>query len=157
MVHLHNISIRGKQMNYYVYTDGAYSTERGIGSWAYLIYTDKNFIEWNSNKTSFISSPTYAEDIAIGVACHSLIDRGLTMEDKVILYTDSLATVKLLSNIIEKGIEFKSKDILIIDAIKNLQHLNEITNIEFCKVHGHRNVLNPNICVDRMAKYVLRS
>lgn len=144
-------------MNYYVYTDGAYSTERGIGSWAYLIYTDKHFIEWNSNKTSFILSPTFAEDIAIGVACHSLIEKGLTKDDKVIIYTDSLATVKLLSAILEKGIEFRSKDILIIDAIKNLKHLDSITNIEFCKVRGHKNIINPNICVDRMAKYDLRS
>ena len=144
-------------MNYYVYTDGAYSTERGVGSWAYLIYTDKTFIEWNSNKTSFISSPTYAEDIAIGTACHSLIDRGLTEKDKVIIHTDSLATLKLLTNIIDNGMEFTNKNILIDDAIKMLKCLNGITNIEFCKVRGHRNILNPNICVDRMAKYVLRS
>ena len=70
-------------MNYYVYTDGARSVERGVGSWAYLIYTDTHFIEWNFNKTAYILSPTFAEDIAVGVACHSLLKQGLTKEDKV--------------------------------------------------------------------------
>lgn len=144
-------------MNYHVYTDGAYSIERGIGSWAYLIYTDTNFIEWNSNKTSFIESPTFAEDIAIGVACHSLIERGLTKEDKVVIYSDSLATIKLLSSILESGIKYRNKDVLIEDAVRNMQQLQKLTNIELCKVHAHKNVLNPNICVDRMAKFVLRS
>jgi ribonuclease HI len=144
-------------MNYYVYTDGARSVERGVGSWAYLIYTDTHFIEWNFNKTVYISSPTFAEDIAVGVACHSLLKQGLTKEDKVFFYSDSLATIKLLSSILDNNIEYTNKDVLIEDAVNMLRTLHEQTNIEFCKAHAHRNVLNPNICVDRMAKYVLRS
>lgn len=144
-------------MNYYVYTDGAYSVERGVGSWAYLIYTDTHFIEWNSNKTSYISSPTFAEDLAIGVASHSLLKLGLTKEDKVFFYSDSLATIKLLSSVLDSNSKYTNKDVLVEDAVNILQSLGKQTNIEFCKAHAHRNVLNPNICVDRMAKYVLRS
>lgn len=144
-------------MNYYVYTDGARSIERGVGSWAYLIFTDTSFIEWNFNKTKYIESPTYAEDVAIGTACNSLIGMGLTKEDTVIIHTDSLATIKHMNYLMEKDWDYIHESILIEDAIKNLKELYKVTNVEFCKVHAHKNALNPNICVDRMAKYALRS
>ncbi len=144
-------------MNYHVYTDGAYSVERGVGSWAYLIYTDTNFIEWVSNKTKHIASPTYAEDIAIGVASHSLLKLGLTKEDNVYFYTDSLATIELIERYITSNRKYVNKNILVQDAIRTVQELSELTNVEMCKVLAHKNSLNPNICVDRMAKYALRS
>lgn len=144
-------------MRYYVYTDGAYSSERGVGSWSYLIYTDTNFIEWVSNKSVHIKKPTYAEDIAIGIASHTLIDMKLTKDDTVIINTDSLSTLKLLESIIGGSTSFGTSDIIVQDCIKNFMKLNEITNVELLKTHAHRNSLNPNTCVDRMAKYALRS
>lgn len=145
-------------MNYYVYTDGAYSSERGVGSWSYLIYTDTHFIEWVSNKSVHIKKPTYAEDIAIGMASHTLIERKLTKNDKVIINTDSLSTLKLLDSILKCDNQwFGTSDVLVQDCIDNLIKLNKMTNIELYKVHGHRNTLSPNTCVDRMAKYALRS
>lgn len=144
-------------MDYYVYTDGAYSKERELGAWSYMIFTDKSFVEWVSNKTKFIISPTYAEDVAVGMASHTLIKRGLTKEDRVIIHSDSNATISLLTSVIENGIEYKNKNLLVQDSIRILQHLSEITNVQFCKVHAHKKSLNPNICVDRMAKFYLRS
>lgn len=144
-------------MRYYVYTDGAYSSERGVGSWSYLIYTDTNFIEWVSNKSVHIKKPTYAEDIAIGIASHTLIDMKLTKDDTVIINTDSLSTLKLLESIAGGSTSFGTSDIIVQDCIKNFMKLNEVTNVELLKTHAHRNSLNPNTCVDRMAKYALRS
>lgn len=144
-------------MRYYVYTDGAYSSERGVGAWSYLIYTDTSFIEWVSNKSVHIKKPTHAEDIAIGIASHTLIEMKLTKEDTVVINTDSLSTIKLLESVLGGSNWFGTSDIIVQDCIKNVMKLGEMTNIELIKIHGHRNKLSPNTCVDRMAKYALRS
>lgn len=144
-------------MDYYVYADGAFSSERGVGSWSYLVFTDIRFLNWESGKSMFITSPTYAEDIAVGMACYYLLTKILTKKDRIIIHSDSLSTIKLITNVLDKNYNFKSNDTLVQDAVESIKKLSEKTRVELCKVHSHKNTLNPNICVDRMAKYYLRS
>lgn len=145
-------------MKYYVYCDGAYSTERGVGAWSFLIFTDVRYIYWNSNKSRFITTPTYAEDVAMGMACHYLATHAVVNEnDVVMIFSDSLSTIQLMNNLLTRNKEFKFNDQLVADSINNIKELNELCHVEFVKVHSHRAKLNPNICVDRMAKYYLRS
>ena len=144
-------------MIYYVYSDGAYSRERKTGAWSYLIYTDKTFIAWESNKCDYIKTPTYAEDIAVGLACYELMTKhNLTKRDKVIIHSDSLSTITMMQRIL-KNEDVHINNILVKDSIDNIRKLSEITRIDFSKVRSHKSTLNPNICVDRMAKIFLRS
>jgi ribonuclease HI len=145
-------------MRYYVYCDGAYSVERGVGAWSFLIFTNVRYIFWGSNKTRFITTPTYAEDVAMGMACHWLANNSVLMKNDIItIYSDSLATIDFMKSIIDSGKSFKFNDKLVDDAIQNIRKLSTMCTVEFIKVHGHRKKLSPNKCVDRHAKHFLRS
>lgn len=143
-------------MDYYVYADGSYSTERRMGSWSYMIYTDIRYLDWMYNRSVFIASPTFAEDIAIGLACYNMLGRILTKKDRVIIHTDSMSSIEFFTGILN-GEPYYVNNTLVNDAVKNVKLLAEKTNVEFFKVRGHKNKLSPNICVDRMARYCLRS
>ena len=131
-------------MDYYVYTDGAYSTERGIGAWSFLIFTDRRFIMWKSNKSEHISSALFAEDIAIGLACY-------------FMNSDSLGAVELFSKITNNVQPRRHRNKLVQDAVDNYTTLASNTKVSTIKVSAHKKILTPNTCTDRLAKYHLRS
>lgn len=139
-------------MQYIIYTDGAYSTERRVGAWSFLIYTNTTFLTWLSGKSTSIKSPTFAEDIAVGLACNYLYThRELTEEDSILVYSDSLSTINLFNGVLCGKRKTKHKDILVSDSIKSVLNVAEKCKITFVKVHGHKNSLSPNTCVNRMA------
>jgi ribonuclease HI len=144
-------------MDYYVYTDGAYSTERGIGAWSFLIFTDRRFIMWKSNKSEHISSALFAEDIAIGLACYFMNTMHLDKKDRVFIYSDSLGAVELFSKITSNTQPRRHRNKLVQDAVDNYTSLANKTKVSAIKVSAHKKILTPNTCTDRLAKYHLRS
>lgn len=144
-------------MQYIIYTDGAYSTERRVGAWSFLIYTEDKFLTWLSGRSVSIKSPTFAEDIAVGLACHYLYTHcNLTDEDEIIIYSDSLSTINLFNGVMSGKRKAKHKDILVADSIQNVLDVRNKCDITFVKVHGHKNSLSPNTCVNRMANYYMK-
>lgn len=144
-------------MRFTVYVDAAHSAERGVGAWSFLIYTDLRYVNWMGNKSVFLNSPTCAEDIAIGLACRYLIDTmALDKTDTVTICSDSLSSIKIMSDILDGRRSCTHRNILIEDAFKSIKELSEKCSVAFMKVRSHKPVLNPNICVDRLAKCYLR-
>ncbi len=144
-------------MRFTVYVDASHSTERKTGAWSFLIYTDLRYVDWVGNKSRFLDSPTCAEDVAIGLACRYLLDNiTLDKTDTVTICTDSLSSIKIMSDIIEGRRGELHSNILIEDAFKSIKELSEKCNVAFMKVRGHKPILNPNVCVDRLSKCYLR-
>ena len=144
-------------MRFTVYVDAAHSAERGVGAWSFLIYTDLRYIDWMGNKSKFLNSPTCAEDIAIGLACRYLMDNiTLDKTDIVTICSDSLSSIRIMSDIMDGKRKETHSNILIEDSFKAIKELSEKCNVAFMKVRGHKPVLNPNICVDRLSKCYLR-
>lgn len=142
-------------MNYYVYTDGAYSVQRGVSAWAYLILTDNKFIKFDSNKSSVLNNPTNAEDFAVGIACYTFLSEiQLTKDDRITFYCDSVAAIKLIESYL-KGEEVAVWS-GVSDILTNVKELHKVTKISFQKVKAHKKNLNPNTFVDRLVKYKLR-
>lgn len=144
-------------MRFTVYVDAAHSTERGVGAWSFLIYTDLRFIDWVGNKSVFLNSPTCAEDIAIGLACRYLMDNiALDKTDIVTICSDSLSSIRIMSDILDGKRKDTHSNILVDDSFKAIKELSEKCNVAFMKVRAHKPVLSPNICVDRLSKCYLR-
>lgn len=144
-------------MQYTIYTDGAYSTERRVGAWSFLIYTQDKFLTWLSGRSFNIKSPTFAEDVAVGLACHYLYTHEtLTEEDTIVIHSDSLSTINLFNGVMTGKRKAKHKDVLVSDSIQNVLAVAEKCKITFVKVHGHKNSLSPNTCVNRMANLYIK-
>ena len=144
-------------MTYTVYTDGAYSEVKKVVGCAYLITTDKTFVSCDSVRVETESSPTQAEMLAVGLACAYFIDNcNLSEEDEIVFNIDSLYAVKLCN---EYKSSFKGKYIKYeVDkrTLKLLQKLSKICKVEIRKVKGHKDKLNSNMFVDRLAKVAVR-
>ena len=144
-------------MQYTIYTDGAYSTERRVGAWSFLIFTYDKYLTWLSGKSESIKSPTFAEDVALGLACNYLYTHvDFNPEDNVVIYSDSLSTINLFNGVLSGRRKPKHKDILVADSIQNVLNLSTKCKITFVKVHGHKNSLSPNTCVNRMANLYIK-
>lgn len=144
-------------MRFTVYVDAAHSAERGVGAWSFLIYTDLRFVEWLGNKSVYLNSPTCAEDVAIGLACRYLLDKmTLDRTDSVTICSDSLSSIRIMSDILDGKRRDTHSNILIEDSFKSLKELADKCTVGFMKVRAHKSVLNPNICADRLAKCYLR-
>ena len=144
-------------MQYTIYTDGAYSTERKVGAWSFLIYTPEKYLTWLSGRSVSIKSPTFAEDIAVGLACHYLYTHEeLTSEDSIVIHSDSLSTINLFNGVLSGKRKPKHKDVLVSDSIQNVLDVNAKCKVTFVKVHGHKNSLSPNTCVNRMANLYIK-
>lgn len=144
-------------MTYTVYTDGAYSeTKKVVGS-SFLIITEDTFVACDSVRIEAKASPTQAEMLAAGLACAYLIDNcNLSSEDEVIFNIDSLYTVNMFTQYKEsfngKWIKHKADKTSLIA----LQRLAKLCKVEIRKIRGHKDKLNSNMFVDRLAKVAVR-
>lgn len=144
-------------MRYTVYTDAAASAEKAFSGCGYLIFTDRTYITSESVKVEVTANPTHAEVISIGLAAAYIIDElNPTKEDTVTFYSDCLSAVDFIQKYIgtTKGIASTSSSVR--NSIIVLRRLNKACNVILQKVHGHKDVINPNTFVDRLAKLPLR-
>lgn len=144
-------------MRYIVYTDGAYSQNKELGGSSYLIITDTHYISSDSTTLLKISNPTNAETVAVGSAAAYLLDVvKITNEDVVEFHIDCLSTVTFCNkNVIMTGKVF-SNNPKVVAAVKDIRRLAKVCKVTFEKVRGHKNIMNPNTVVDRLAKLAIR-
>ena len=144
-------------MKYYVYTDACSSAERKKSSYGFLILTDDRYITSDGGALT-MCTPTYAEDYAIGLACQYITDNiDINEDDIVTVYTDCAAAIKLFKTLL-KVENFKERDNdLASKSITRARVLSSKCKFRFYKVKGHRDKLNPNTFVDRIAKVYLRA
>lgn len=145
-------------MRYIVYTDGAFSQDVNIGGASFLIITETDFIGADSITLKAINSPTNTETVAIGLAAKCLLKSVHINEDDIIeFHTDSQFTMDFYLKHLKPGVtDFYSRNSRVIESIKRIRKLSRIATVEFEKVKAHKDKLNPNMVVDRLAKIAIR-
>ena len=147
-------------MLYEVYTDGANGTvEDKISGASYLILCDDNYVTASSKKLIEIANPTYAETIAVGLASRYLLEnKKLTPKDTVRFNIDCKSTVEFCNKYIlqDKSSTIPSRVKAVIASVTIIRKLSEICPVQFRRIKGHKDFLNPNTFVDRLAKLAIR-
>lgn len=144
-------------MRYIVYTDGAYSQNKELGGSSYLIITDTHYISSDSTTLLKISNPTNAETVAVGSAAAYLLDVvKITNEDVVEFHIDCLSTVTFCNKNVNMTGKVFSNNPKVVAAVKDIRRLAKVCKVTFEKVRGHKNIMNPNTVVDRLAKLAIR-
>lgn len=144
-------------MRYLVYTDAAASTQKHISGCSFIILTDSTYIASDSVRVAATSNPTHAEVVSIGLAAAYLLDNNvLSNEDVVMINSDCLSAVEFCRENMDKtgGVNCSAR--VVQNSIVVLRRLNKQCKVVFQKVHGHKDVLNPNMIADRLAKLPLR-
>lgn len=145
-------------MEYNVWVDGAYSQWNKRGGCSFLILTNNTHIGSKSVRVE-LANPTHAETVAVGLAASFLLESGIkfTRQDVVIFNVDCQSTVTFCNKYLRSGKTYvNSNEKLVIDNMLTLKKLSEKCRITFEKVKGHKDVLNPNTYVDRLAKIAIR-
>ena len=143
-------------MEYYIYTDGAASSERNVIGCAYFIMTSETFIHTNTVRVENCNNPTQAETIAIGVATMYMLKNVEFKDgDTVGFYSDCLSTIEFCKKYIDNDLEVWTKNTLVSSSIQQLRDLRNIVPVSFIKVKGHKGKLTPNTYVDRLATFAL--
>lgn len=144
-------------MKYVIYTDAAASANMNLIGCAYLILTDDSYIASESVKITDNSNPTYAEVVSVGLAAAYMLDNvELAADDSVTYYSDCLSAVEFCRAHMNNGEIIKCSSTIVRNSIKVTRLLGSKCKVAFQKVHGHKNTLNPNTVVDRLAKLPLR-
>lgn len=145
-------------MKYIVYTDAAASVPKDISGCSYLILTDSLYIHSDSIRVRGLTNPKQAETISIGLAAAHLIDNvKLEAGDTVEFNVDSFSAIQFCSDALADHssiVMCGAKQV--INSIKVLRLLDDKCNINFQKVRGHKERINPNTFVDRLAKIAIR-
>ena len=147
-------------MVYEVYTDGANaSVEEKLSGASYLILRDEEYVTSSSKKLVDVANPTYAETIAVGLASRYLLENeNITGEDTVKFYIDCKSTVDYCNKYIIQNptSSVPSKVKAVIASIMIVRKLHEKCTVQFKRIKGHKDFLNPNTFVDRLAKLAIR-
>lgn len=144
-------------MRYLVYTDAAASTQKRISGCAYVIFTDKMYITSESVKVSATYNPTHAEVVSIGLAAAYIVDNmKVDQGDTVTIFSDCLSAIDFCKAHLDSGGSVASPSKVVRNSILVLRQLSEMCKVNFQKVHGHKDAVNPNMFVDRLAKLPLR-
>ena len=154
---------------YEVYTDGGYSPETGLSSYAYIInkVVDENKVRLFSNSALIDNKNVRSDEvelIAIIKSLEKFNDIQITSDDRIIIYTDYLNVVNAFNkNYINEWIKRDWKKISNNSPVQNKDLYIEILNIldklpikvEWEWVESHKN--NPiNTEVDKMCKSILK-
>lgn len=144
-------------MKYTIYTDAAASEPKNISGCSYLILTDDSYIHSDSIRIRGLTNPKQAETISIGLAAAYLIDNvEMKDEDVVEFNVDSFSAIEFCSDALKDDRTIVCSAKQVVNSIKILRQLNDRCTINFQKVRGHKERINPNTFVDRLAKIAIR-
>lgn len=144
-------------MKYTVYTDAAASLDKGLSGCGYCILTDDMYIASDSIRLTQTTNPTHAEVVSIGLVAACLIDEvEVKKGDEVVIFSDSSSAIEFCENCLATGGIIPCSAVIVVNSIKVLRRLGSYCTISFEKVHGHKDKLNPNTFVDRLAKLPIR-
>ena len=151
-------------MVYRVYTDAATNLQEGYSCVAFLVLKGntylKSFYEYRDVKSTAV-----AESLAVGLALRYIVDEvGVTEEDEVNIFCDSLYTVKFA----RKCLNLKKNNILDDDTFikpNKATWLEDIyiyilemkAQLTLTKKKAHSRGKNPHCYVDRLAKMGLNN
>ena len=144
-------------LQYNIYTDGAGSnTNNCVGS-SYCIITDCIFIGSGFTKIEGLDNPTHAETIAVGLALAYLDSyTRLSPDDIVYVNTDCLAVIKFCNDYMNNDNSVRTKIPEVRATIAVVRGVAKKCRLRFRKVKGHKDQINPNTHVDRLAKLAIR-
>lgn len=144
-------------MRYTVYTDGARSIEKQVVGCSYLILTETDYISSDAVKLKGIANPTQAETISVGLAAAYFIDNiELNTDDIVEFNIDCASTIEFYNKYVSDTGKVRTNVKAVVNSVFVLRQLNAKCTVRFQKVRGHKNVINPNTFVDRLAKLAIR-
>lgn len=144
-------------MKYIIYTDAAASKPKNILGCSYLILTEATYIDSDSIKIDGNTNPKQAETISIGLAAAYMLDNvELSKEDVVTFYVDSFSAIEFCEDALKSNRTIPCGEIKVVNSMKVLRRLAKQCQVGFQKVHGHKERLNPNTVVDRLAKLAIR-
>jgi hypothetical protein len=144
-------------MRYMVYTDGAGSNDRNVIGCSYIILTDDNYINSGSIKLNGMSNPTHAETISVGLAAAYFIDNEELSPDDIIEFNiDCASTIDFYNTYLDNEDTVRTNVPAIFNSVRVVRTLRNKCKVRFQKVRGHKNVINPNTYVDRLAKLAIR-
>ena len=140
-------------MVYHVYTDGSCNAETYVSASAYLIITKTAFI-CSDTEVFRCKTATLVELKAISLALKALKEKVvLTEEDRIVIWTDSMASMYLLKGRDYEKVQLHKENPIVIDALDTYAKTKELCKCELKKIEAHKDNLNPNKTVDRLAKY----
>jgi hypothetical protein len=144
-------------MRYTVYTDGAGSTDRNVIGCSYIILTDDNYINSDSVKLNGMSNPTHAETISVGLAAAYFVDNEELNPDDIIEFNiDCASTIDFYNTYLNNEDAVRTNIPAIVNSVRVVRRLHDKCKVRFQRVRGHKNVINPNTYVDRLAKLAIR-
>lgn len=144
-------------MKYIIYTDAAASKPKEILGCSYLILTEATYIDSDSISIPGNTNPKQAETISIGLAAAYMVDNvELSKGDLVTFYVDSFSAIQFCEDALKSNKGIPCSEPKVVNSMKVLRQLKKKCEIEFEKVHGHKDRLNPNTIVDRLAKLAIR-
>lgn len=144
-------------MKYIVYTDAAASVPKNISGCSYLILTETNYIHSDSIRVNGLTNPKQAETISIGLAAAYLVDNvDIQDVDVVEFNVDSFSAIQFCEHALSTNRAITCAARQVVGSMKVLRDLNRKCKINFQKVHGHKERINPNTFVDRLAKLAIR-
>lgn len=144
-------------MKYIVYTDAAVSPNNGLSGCGYCILTDDTYIASDSVRVTQTTNPTHAEVVSIGLAAAHLLDEvNLQGGDLIEFNSDCLSAVEFCKKYARGNAYVPCSAEVVRNSMAIVRRLARKYCVEFHKVHGHKDKLNPNTFVDRLAKLPVR-
>lgn len=144
-------------MRYTVYTDAAASVPKNISGCSYLILTEDSYVHSDSIRVNGLTNPKQAETISIGLAAAYLIDNVTIENDDVVEFNvDSFSAIQFCGEALNQDRKVTCSARQVVNSIKVLQRLNKKCKLNFQKVRAHKERINPNTFVDRLAKIAIR-
>lgn len=143
-------------MTYLVYTDGACDAERNVMSSAFIVITERVYIDHGFMRSEG-RQPSHAETIAVGLAFESLMNEvDIKEDDTVNVYIDCASTLDYIKKLIDTDKSFHAR-VEVYKAIAQCRELNKKCQVNFFKHKAHKFEHNPNKYVDSLSKFALRS
>lgn len=143
-------------MEYYISTDGSCRADLNKCGSAYIVLTKKTYV--SAGCETILSSYAFeAELYAVIMSLRALKDNvTLNRDDTVLIYVDSVKTLRLCNDIIAEE-ENEDAKVPMYSTIKRLllEYNSYGVNVEFIKVKAHRDTFNTNKVVDRLSKVAI--
>lgn len=144
-------------MRYTVYTDGAGSNEKNVAGCSYLILTETDYITSESVSLDGVTNPTHAETISVGLAAAYFIDNVDIHKNDVIEFNlDCISSIEFYNSYLKNNDKVKSNVKAVVNSVFIVRKLSTKCTVRFQKVRGHKDMINPNTYVDRLAKLAIR-
>jgi ribonuclease HI len=146
-------------MIYRVYTDAATKLQEGYSSVAFLVLQGNMYLK-SFNERKEVANTSVAESIAVSLALEYIVDElSITEDDEVIIFCDSLYTVKFARKCLKSFKNDNKNDNFCLKPTNAFWLLGIYENIPkvkgkltFSKIKAHPKGKNPHCYVDRLAK-----